>query len=96
MDENSNGYLNVREMVRGIGLTCSGPAEERLKLLFRLHMPPYLTDMDVRTIKEDNLQKEVVVAAEAMEFFQNLNNGKLLLLHFGFQVWFSTFIKFSL
>ncbi|KAL0272685.1 UNVERIFIED_CONTAM: hypothetical protein PYX00_005558 [Menopon gallinae] len=61
MDENSNGYLNVREMVKGLGLTCSGPAEERLKLLFKLHLPPFLTDMDVQMIKDDNLQKERII-----------------------------------
>lgn len=72
MDENGNGYLNVREMVCAIGITCAGPPEERLRTLFKLHMPPLLTEIDLPLQKED----ETFEAAEATEFFQNLDYGE--------------------
>lgn len=74
MDENNNGYLNIRQVIRGLGLTCSGPPEERLKLLFKLHMPPFLSDFDIPQ-KEEKENDETLVAAEATEFFQNLSHG---------------------
>ncbi|KAK6638132.1 hypothetical protein RUM44_008557 [Polyplax serrata] len=65
IDENNNGYLNVREMVKGLGLTCCVPAEERLKLLFKLHMPPIFSELDMPGRKD---------VAEALDFFEE-NKG---------------------
>ncbi|EEB11252.1 GTPase-activating protein gyp2, putative [Pediculus humanus corporis] len=61
MDENNNGYLNAREMMKGLAITCCGPMEDRMKLLFTLHMPPLFSELDIPGSKE---------AAEALQFFE--------------------------
>lgn len=63
MDEKSNGYVNIRQMLKGLALTCCVPAEERLKLLFKLHMPPFFSELDIPGLKE---------VVEALDFFEGL------------------------
>lgn len=65
MNENNKEYLNIREVVKGIGVTCRGPAEERLKVLFKLHMPPFFSELDIPGHKD---------VADALEFFEGENN----------------------
>lgn len=49
MDCNSDGILNVKEVVTSLGLTCVADITVRLRLFFILHLPPILPTSELKT-----------------------------------------------
>ncbi|KAK9504712.1 hypothetical protein O3M35_010981 [Rhynocoris fuscipes] len=49
MDSNSDGVLNVKEVVTSLGLTCMADPTVRLRLFFILHLPPILPTSELKT-----------------------------------------------
>ena len=66
--------INFRDFAWFLGISCRADLPERLKLLYRLHLPPALldTDRDERDMVEDSSPKsdETDDAVEAAEFFE--------------------------
>uniref|UniRef100_A0A1A8R453 TBC1 domain family member 9 n=1 Tax=Nothobranchius pienaari TaxID=704102 RepID=A0A1A8R453_9TELE len=43
LDENGDGLINFREFINGLGVLCHGDLTEKLKLLYKTHVLPELT-----------------------------------------------------
>lgn len=71
MDADDDGYLNFRELVSCLGLTCSASAERRLKLLYIIHLPPLLSKLDIGSTRSLFSESDTDVASEAVEFFND-------------------------
>jgi len=62
--------VNIKDVVTAINLTGAAPPKDRLEFLFKLHMPPLLSDFD---LSPDESGTDA--AAEADEFFSCLSSG---------------------
>lgn len=79
MDSNSDGYLDLRELVNALGMSSCSESTRRLRLLFLLHQPPLVTPQDVITSlrtrdqvdgeDEEDKSEGIEEAAEAVSFF---------------------------
>ncbi|KAG5284183.1 hypothetical protein AALO_G00023840 [Alosa alosa] len=47
LDDNNDGLVNFREFCRALDILYSGSFTEKLKFLFKMHLPPAFTDSDV-------------------------------------------------
>uniref|UniRef100_A0A023F161 Putative ypt/rab gtpase activating protein n=1 Tax=Triatoma infestans TaxID=30076 RepID=A0A023F161_TRIIF len=68
MDCNSDGILNVKEVVTSLGLTCVADITIRLRLFFILHLPPILPTSELKSTPSSADGAEI--ASEAVEFFE--------------------------
>ncbi|ELT95953.1 hypothetical protein CAPTEDRAFT_186677 [Capitella teleta] len=59
LDSNADNMINFRDFAWFLGVCCRGDLAERLKLLYRLHLPPCLLDTD----KDDEEGEEETPAA---------------------------------
>lgn len=49
MNSDNDGYLDFKELVIALGMTCSTDTTQRLTLLYLLHLPPLLPMADLQT-----------------------------------------------
>ena len=54
LDEDRDNLINFREFSWGLGVMCRGELPERLRLLYRLHLPPALLPEDMESIAGDS------------------------------------------
>lgn len=56
MDRDEDGVINFREFATTLGLICRGNLQERLNLMFLLHLPPALPlyELDISNTKEED------------------------------------------
>lgn len=70
MNSDNDGYLDFKELVIALGMTCSTDTTQRLTLLYLLHLPPLLPMADLQTtVISDGAE----VACEAVEFFEEIS-----------------------
>ncbi|XP_022105913.1 TBC1 domain family member 9-like isoform X1 [Acanthaster planci] len=86
LDEDRDNLINFREFSWGLGVMCRSELPERLRLLYRLHLPPALLPEDMESIAGDSQtdeastvgqpspdedQDEVEPAVDAEEYFES-------------------------
>jgi hypothetical protein len=74
LDSNNDNMINFRDFAWFLGVCCRGDLPERLKLLYRLHLPPCLldTDKDETEVEDESPTEleETDSAVEAAAFFE--------------------------
>ncbi|XP_063288033.1 TBC1 domain family member 8B [Pelobates fuscus] len=68
MDENSDGLINFKEFVFAFDVMFNGSFTDRLKLLFKMHIPPAFTEVGTLSPSE-----EAKLSKEDLMHFSNLN-----------------------
>ncbi|CAH2315051.1 TBC1 domain family member 8B isoform X2 [Pelobates cultripes] len=68
MDDNSDGLINFKEFVFAFDVMFNGSFTDRLKLLFKMHIPPAFTEVGTVSPSE-----EAKLSKEDLMHFSNLN-----------------------
>ena len=74
LDSNKDNMINFRDFAWFLGVSCRADLPERLKLLYRLHLPPaYLdTDKDERDLLDESPKSDIADdAVEAADYFED-------------------------
>ncbi|XP_075797225.1 TBC1 domain family member 8B isoform X2 [Pelodiscus sinensis] len=62
LDENSDCLINFKEFACALDVMCNGSFTDKLKLLFKLHIPPAFTEVEsLSPSKGDELSKEELI-----------------------------------
>ncbi|KAM6143729.1 TBC1 domain family member 8B [Erethizon dorsatum] len=71
LDENSDCLINFKEFSSAIDIMYNGSFTEKLKLLFKLHIPPAYTE-----VKSENSSKGDELSTEELLYFSQLHVSK--------------------
>lgn len=55
IDEDEDGLISFREFAQGLGIICKGELQDRMQFMYRMHVPPALSDEAVDLSDEESV-----------------------------------------
>lgn len=53
IDQDEDGLISFREFAQGLGIICKGQLQDRMQFMYRMHVPPALSDDDTAQVSDE-------------------------------------------
>lgn len=53
IDRDEDGLISFREFAQGLGIICKGELQDRMQFMYRMHVPPALSDDDTAQVSDE-------------------------------------------